>query len=88
MKIKNKEEKQITCTLFRNIEAGMCFYDEYRRTVMMKLNKDNCAVNIETGVIINYEPIAYLPLVEAEVVWGFKKEWKSWHEKDNEEGED
>ena len=74
MKLRNKTEKQITCTTFRNIKAGMCFYDQYYEAVMMKLNKDNCAVNIATGVITNYEPIAYLPLVDAEVVWGFKNE--------------
>lgn len=74
MKLKRKEEKQISCTHFRNIEAGMCFYDEYYEAVMMKLSDDKSAVNIATGMVTNYEPIAYLPLVDTEVIWNFKKE--------------
>jgi len=74
MKLKNKVEKQIACAHFCDIEAGMCFYDEYYDTVMMKLSDNNSAVNIVTGDITNYEPIAYLPLVDAEVIWDFKNE--------------
>lgn len=74
MKLKNKVEKQIACALFRNIEAGMCFYDEPYEAVMMKLSDNNSAVNIVTGNITKYEPIDYLPLVDAEVMWEFKED--------------
>lgn len=74
MKLKNKVEKQIACAHFRNIEPGMCFYDEYYEAVMMKLSDGKNAVNVATGVVTDYEPIAYLPLVDTEVMWDFKKE--------------
>lgn len=74
MKIKNQREKQIACAHFQNIEPGMCFYDEYYEAVMMKLSDDKNAVNIATGIITDYESFAYLPLVDAEVMWDFKEE--------------
>jgi hypothetical protein len=73
MKIRNKDERIIKCVNFKEIAEGECFYDEYYDVIMMKVGSI-CAVNLDSGYMTQYAEQAYVALVDAEIVWEFKKE--------------
>lgn len=73
MKIRNKDERIIRCVNFKEIAEGECFYDEYYDVVMMKVGSVS-AVNLYSGYLTQYAGDSYVALVDAEVVWEFKKE--------------
>lgn len=73
MKIRNKDEKVIKCAYFKEIAVGECFCDERYNAIMMKINPIS-AVNLSSGISTQYGEKFYAALVDAEVVWEFKKE--------------